>query len=305
MGQFDQTARPVAKEDGAAFFAWAVSCCVPSARLTFLGWDDTRRLVRPGEPDRTNDLVALFRDDAHKGRQTWLVAEIEEEPEPGVVYRTAHYELLLGKEVNPSCDPAGPAVGSLVLNLTGVQNPARLEWAWSGFGTRLAPFVVDVSRQDAEATLGRIERSELGLTVLPFLALMDGGGTVAFIDRWKRAVETDPDVRRRALYRDSALVFAELTPRQPNWLRGMEGWMMRESQTIKGWMREGAEVAEVRAKRVYLLELIGTQIEDPVPETIRMAVEGTNDPSKLDLWYKAALKAKSLAELRKQMRLEP
>ena len=305
MGQFDQTARPVAKEDGAAFFAWAVSCCVPSARLTFLGWDDTRRLVRPGEPDRTNDLVALFRDDAHKGRQTWLVAEIEEEPEPGVFYRTAHYELLLGKEVNPSCDPAGPAVGSLVLNLTGVQNPARLEWAWSGFGTRLAPFVVDVSRQDAEATLGRIERSELGLTVLPFLALMDGGGTVAFIDRWKRAVETDPDVRRRALYRDSALVFAELTPRQPNWLRGMEGWMMRESQTIKGWMREGAEVAEVRAKRVYLLELIGTQIEDPVPETIRMAVEGTNDPSKLDLWYKAALKAKSLAELRKQMRLEP
>ena len=305
MGQFDQTARPVAKEDGAAFFAWAVSCCVPAHGLTFLGWDDTRRLVRPGEPDRTNDLVALFRDDGHKGRQTWLVAEIEEEPEPGVFYRTAHYELLLGKEVNPSCDPAGPAVGSLVLNLTGVQNPARLEWAWSGFGTRLAPFVVDVSRQDAEATLGRIERSELGLTVLPFLALMDGGGTVAFIDRWKRAVETDPDVRRRALYRDSALVFAELTPRQPNWLRGMEGWMMRESQTIKGWMREGAEVAEVRAKRVYLLELIGTQIEDPVPETIRMAVEGTNDPSKLDLWYKAALKAKSLAELRKQMRLEP
>jgi hypothetical protein len=304
VGQFDQTARPVAKEDGAAFFGWVVSCCVPAPGLTFLGWDDTRRLVRPGEPDRTNDLVALFRDDAHAGRQTWLVAEIEEEPGPGVFYRTAHYELLLGKEVNPSCDPGGPAVGSLVLNLTGVQNPARLEWAWAGFGTRLAPFVVDVSRQDADATLGRIERGELGLTVLPFLALMDAGGTVEFIDRWKRAVETDPDVRRRALYRDSALVFAELTPRQPNWLRGMEGWMMRESQTIKGWMREGEELGILRTKRGDLLELIGAHLEDPVPESIRLAVEGTNDLSRLQLWYRAALHAKTIGELRKQMKLE-
>ena len=305
MGQFDQSARPVAKEDGAAFFGWAVSCCVPAPGLTFLGWDDTRRLVRPGEPDRTNDLVALFRDDGHAGRQTWLVAEIEEEPEPGVFYRTAHYELLLGKEVNPACDPAGPAVGSLVLNLTGVQNPARLEWAWGGFGTRLAPFVVDVSRQDAGATLGRIERGELGLTVLPFLALMDGGGTAEFIDRWKRAVETDPDVRRRELYRDSALVFAELTPRQPNWLRGMEGWMMRESQTIKGWMREGEELGVLRTKRGDLIELIGAHLEDPVPESIRLAIEGTNDLSRLQLWYRAALHAKNIAELRKQMKLEP
>ena len=304
MGQFDQTARPVAKTDGAAFFGWALSCCL-SPPLTFLDWDDPRRLVRPGEPDRTNDLVALFHDAAHPKRETWMIAEVEEEPEPGIFYRMGHYELLLGKEVNPTCDPAGPAVGSLVLNLTGVQNPARLEWAWGAFGTRLAPFVVDVSRQNAVSTLERIERGELGLTVLPFLALMDGGGTAAFIDRWKRAVETEPDEARRLLYRDSVQVFADLTPRAVNWVRGMEGWMMRESQTIKGWMREGAEVAEVRLKREDLLEVIGAQLQDPVPEAIRLAVEGTNDMSKLKFWFAAALKAKSLGELRKQMKLEP
>jgi hypothetical protein len=47
-GQFDQTARPLAKMDG-AFFGWALSFCQPRPRLTFLGWDDTRRLVCPGE----------------------------------------------------------------------------------------------------------------------------------------------------------------------------------------------------------------------------------------------------------------
>ena len=81
--------------------------------------------------------------------------------------------------------------------------------------------------------------------------------------------------------------------------------MMRESQTIKGWMREGAEVAELRIRRENLLELIGVQLLDPVPEAIRLAIEGTNDLSRLKLWYAAALKANSLAELRKQMKLEP
>src|ERR1035441_4292007 len=61
-----------------------------------------------------------------------IVAEIEEEPEPGIFYRTGHYELLLGKEVNPSCDPGGPAVGSLVLNLTGSQKPPRRQGAGGG-----------------------------------------------------------------------------------------------------------------------------------------------------------------------------
>src|SRR5690242_5762855 len=112
---------------GSAFFAWALSCCEPPPRLTFLKWDDTRRLVVPGEPDRTNDLVALFRDEGRPGRPTWLVSEIEEEPERAVLYRTGRYEILLGQEVNPACDPDGPAVGSLVLNLTGTQKTARLD----------------------------------------------------------------------------------------------------------------------------------------------------------------------------------
>jgi hypothetical protein len=307
VGQFDQTARLVTKTDGAAFFGWAFSCCTPPPRITFLDWDDTRRLVSPGEPDRTNDLVALFRDEEHPGRQTWLVAEIEEEPDPGILYRMAHYELLLAREVNPGCDRAGPAVGSLVLNLTGSLRSARLEWSWSGgaYGTRLAPFVVDVARQDAVATLERIERGEVGLTVLPFLALMDGGGTVEFIDRWKRVAEKEPDESRRKLYRDSAPIMAELTNQQVNWLRGTEGWMERKSQIIEGWKREGAEEGALLSMRRAVLRLIRVRLGEPVSESIRLAVEGTNDLPTLDLWLDAAGTASTLGELRQAMKMEP
>ena len=126
-----------------------------------------------------------------------------------------------------------------------------------------------------------------------------------FIDRWKRVVETEPEVTRRTLYRDSALVLAELTRRQVNWLRGTEGWMMRESQIIKGWMREGAEIAELRSRREFLLEAVVARLADPVPETIRLAVEGTNDLARLKSWCKAALTAQTISDLRKEMKLEP
>src|SRR2546425_12489267 len=100
--------------DGGAFFSWAMSCSAPRPRLTFLGWDDTRRLVCPGEPDRTNDLVAIFRDEDCPRRQVWMVSEVEEEPEKGALYRMGQYEILLAKEVNPTCDPDRPAFGSLL-----------------------------------------------------------------------------------------------------------------------------------------------------------------------------------------------
>jgi hypothetical protein len=305
MGQFDQTARPLAKKDGASFFGWALSCVKPTPRWTFGSWDDTRRLVCPGEPDRTNDLVALLRDEDRPSRPLWLITEIEDEPEPGIFYRTAQYEVLLGKEVNPTCSPDGPAVVSLVLNLSGVQRPARLDWTWGEFGTRLAPLIVNVAEEDAGATLERIERGELGLTVLPFLALMIGGGTPEFIERWKTAVEREPEPSGRIAIRDSALILSELTPRQVNWLRGTEGWMARESTLIKGWLNEGREDGKLIKARADLLKTIQLRLQDPVPEPIRLAIEGTNDLATLDLWFETALTTRSLAKLRRVMKLDP
>ena len=45
--------------------------------------------------------------------------------------------------------------------------------------------------------------------------------------------------------------------------------------------------------------------ENPVPESIRLAVEGTNDLTKLGSWCATALAVETIGEVRKQMKLEP
>jgi hypothetical protein len=292
--------------DGAAFFAWAFSCCQPSPRLRFITWDDPRQLVSPGEPDRTNDLVALLRDDDKPQRPVRMVVEVEDEPEKGALYRMGQYEILLARQVNPDCDPTGPAVGSLLINLTGQQRVRYLEWQWAEgiFGMRLAPFIVDVAKQDGPLTLGKIEKKEVGLPILPLLAAMRHGGTRKFIERWKQAVAMEEDESRRPEYREAALVFAELTRNQVKWLRATEGWLMRKSEYITSWEKVGEERGILQRSREWLVTRL-QQLEDPVPEAIRLAIEGTNDAQTLDRWFKAALACNTIAEFRKAMKRTP
>src|SRR5262245_35047022 len=130
------------------------------------------------------------------------------------------------------------------------------------------------------------------------------GGEPALLDEWKRVAETEPDVARRVAFRDRALVFAELAGRLVNWQNALRGWQMKESQVIKGWMDEGKVIGVVEARRAALLDVIRIQLQDPVPESVRVAIEGTNDPITLDRWLKAALTANTLAEFRAAMPLE-
>jgi hypothetical protein len=306
VGQFDQTARQLSKLSGSAFFGWGLACSGAAPRLTFTIWDDARRLVSPGEPDRTNDLVAQLHDEDRPNRPVWLVAEIEAAPERGILYRVGHYQFLLGKEVNPDCDANGPLVGALLVNLTGEQKVRRLDWMWLGsdHGTLLAPFIVDVASQDAEATLGKIEAGSVGLPILPYVVLMKGGCEPGVIQRWPRVAERDPDVERRVKYRDAALVFAELTRGQVDWLRALEGWMERESEYIKRWRDEGVDLGTLKRSRDYLLKRV-RRLADPVPEAIRLAIEGTNDLQTLDRWFDAALDCTTIADFRKAMNLAP
>ncbi len=80
---------------------------------------------------------------------------------------------------------------------------------------------------------------------------------------------------------------------------------MRESQYIKRWEKVGEDRGALQTRREYLLEAVKLRLENPVPEPIRLAIEGTNDLTTLDRWYQAALTLSSIAEFRKAITLPP
>ena len=80
---------------------------------------------------------------------------------------------------------------------------------------------------------------------------------------------------------------------------------MRESEYINRWRNEGIDLGVLRTRREDLLDAVKLRLEDPVPETIRLAIQGTNDLDTLIRWYRAALTLDSIADFRKAMNLTP
>lgn len=307
MGQYDQIARWSGKLDGPDLFGWVLGRLAPRPPLAFARWDDTRRLVSPGEPDRTNDLLAVLENLVQPERPVWMIVEAQEEPQKGMLYRMGQYELALGQEIAPLIDPnREPIVASLLLTLTGEQTPAALRWQLPGVsgGTQVAPLVVNFAAEDAAELVDGVAAGRVGPGMLPWVPLMRGGGEAGLIARWKQLAEQKVDAAKRANYRDAALVFAEKVREQVNWLRALEGWEMSESQYIKTFVLRGREEGVVIARRSDLLKAVRLRLQDPVPEPIRLAVEGTNDPDTLDRWFEVAITAGSLAELRSAMKVE-
>ena len=113
----------------------------------------------------------------------------------------------------------------------------------------------------------------LRLPILSYLVLMRGGNELSLLERWPKVAERELDIDRRVQYRDAALVFAELTRRQPDWLQVLGGWQVRESEYIKGWEKVGEDRRNLQAKRADLLEAVQLRLEDPVPESIRRTID--------------------------------
>jgi hypothetical protein len=143
---------------------------------------------------------------------------------------------------------------------------------------------------------------ELDLCILVWVVLMKGGGDAEVIEEWKRLALTKPDVELRIKYRDLALIFAELTPTLVNWQQALEGWQVRESQYILGWLRDGEAKGKLLKSRAVILKAIQLRLADPVPEDIRLAVEGTNDLTILEQWFDATQLATDIADVRARMR---
>lgn len=306
MGQFDETARQAAKEEAHSFIDWVLSHDTQPSPWRFDRWDDARRIPLPGGPDRTDDLVAVLRrTEGPDVLPVFQIVEIEAEPNTLIFPRLGVYGWLLVAEMLAVSGTA-PHVGVAVLQLMGEVPREGLLCVVPETSMRLGvhPLVINLKDDDAAATLTAIEAGRFGQCILPWVALMKGGGDPALIEEWKRIAMTEPDVGKRVVYRDRALVFAELARRLVNWQNALRGWQMRESQVIKGWMDEGKQIGVVETQRAFLLETLRARFQDPLSETVRVAIDGTNDPATLERWFKAALRANTLAEFRAAMPLD-
>lgn len=306
MGVFDQAAREAGKADGTAFLHWLLTRQGATPPWAFDRWDDTRRSAPPGDPDRTDDLLVVLCHTSEPNRTAHVIVEVELEPRSKTFQRMGHYALTLSNEVSADGAAVQPVMGVLLV-LTGRLPEAglRLEVEGCGAFVGVKPEVVNLCDENAVATLTDIAAGRLGFIVLPFVPLMAGGGELALIEEWKRVALREPDAAKRALYRDLALVFAELAKELVNWQGGLEGFEMQESTVVQGWINRGVQQEAVAARRAWLLRLLQNRFQTPVPEPIRLAIEGTNDVATLDRWFDAATSAPSLAEFRAAMRQAP
>ena len=78
MGMYDEVARHAGKLDGFVLFQW-IGRRDPFLAYSFDSWEDARRISLPGQPDRTNDLVALLQPQDPNRPPAWGIVEVQAE----------------------------------------------------------------------------------------------------------------------------------------------------------------------------------------------------------------------------------
>lgn len=301
MGMFDQAARSTVKLDPAGFFRWLFKKADGS--LSFRDWLDTRRLRLPGEPELTGDAVADF-DTAEPAGRFALVLELQTEPRNDIIEQLSLYAIALRLELRRQGGGKAYPVGAAVLNLTGTSSEPSLDMPIPGdeaHGLFLRPMQRDLCNEGAGTLLAEIAAGRAARALLPWIPLMRGGDLPDMIAEWKQLAAAEPDGPLRSAYAVLALTFAELTKGLVEWQKGLEGWNMRESQTILGFMREGEEKGRLKHAREVILRALQIRFSQ-LPQDVQAAVDGTNAIDTLDRWFQVALTAPSLEEFRASMK---
>jgi hypothetical protein len=303
---YDKAGRYLAKRQPAGTFAWLLPG--HDQLLAFEDWVATRRLPFPGEPDRTCDTVARFRNLADPGRPWFLILEFQSHPEHWMLLRLLRYQSDLLWEFRPRGRRGQlPYVGGILLNQTGRSRRRRFDMVLAtnpGVSDRFSVEVRNLAGESATQTLQAIAAERLPRCVLPWLPLMHGGAESSIIREWLSVAEAETDESLRADYAALAVVFAGLTGSRPTWERAVEEWTMRRdykrSEVVEGWRMEG----EIRRGRADLLEVLQLRFE-AVPEGIAAAVAEMTDLARLARWLRHAVKAKSLEAFRAAVRVPP
>jgi hypothetical protein len=303
MATFDETGRQACKVNGFGLVPWLDRFATEPMAANFTAWDDARRTSWPGGPERADDVVCILRRRADR-QPARLIVEVATEPRSDDRARLGIYELLLAIEVRGVLED-GPRVYGAILHLTDSKQgvPLMLTRSATDPGVLVKPIEVWLADESAADTLALIESGAVALCILPFVVLMRGSGEARNIDHWKRlASKPEVDLETRALFRSFALEFAELIPEQVNWQRALEDWEVRESQYSKSLELKGKTQGVVLGRQEDLVQGLGFKFQTPVPEPVRLAIEGTKDLQTLNRWFRTLFEVDSLEEFQSRMK---
>ena len=181
-------------------------------------------------------------------------------------------------------------VGAAVVNLTGRgQCSKAMIWPRAKLKTELLVAEYNLEHEPAAVLLDGVESGAWPRTLLPFVALMQGGNEAAIISRWKALTDGEPDFRRRSDYAAIALLFADRAKRKTVWSDKLTGWNVTESPFINEFI--------VEARMSALLEVLSDKFKK-LPKKIENTIKKTKDVDELRKWMSAAAKANSLEEFR-------
>lgn len=296
MFNFDKAGRYLIRLDPSGSFTWLSAEFVRVWR--FRRWLDTSAIPFPGDRGRICDTVAEFSHRRERRRRCLLDTEVQARPHLDMPERLGEYAFQLRRERRYARGRHGkyPVIGA-VLNLTGAVQPHILdmtEAALNGAGLSITVFQRTLREEDAGETLRRIAADELQRCVLPWIPLMQGGGATGIIAEWRRLASLERNASWRADFGALALTFAGLAKQKSVWQTGLEGWNVRDSTFIAGWLKEG----ELKGRRRALLQVLQTRLQNPLPSGLVDAVNDCEDSSELERWTSLSATAHTLAEFR-------
>ncbi len=248
MNDYDKAGRYLVKRDPAGFFRWLLRTAVD-----FHAWIDARRLALPDQGDLTHDLIAAFRV---ADRFEAFCLELEAEAAANTAGR-----LLYGYVPRLAAEPGGielSAVGGIVLNLTGRDQPVTIEQrptlaphSWlAGSVTQLSLRTVEASAVAADIAAG-----QASWWLLAWFPLLRGGTEAAILELWLHLAARHPEQRERGILAGLTLTFAELAGTRAVWDKALEGWNVIKSPYLEELREKVRAEGHAEGVRATLLRL--------------------------------------------------
>jgi hypothetical protein len=260
-------------------------------RLLFRDWFITRAIPLPGGPKRTPDLVAILDAPEAPTEVTLLVFEFQSSHDPEKLDTTLLEVAVFRAYARHGDNKEKYRVGCGLIYLKGRCPEAVLDLGFNGgFGTRHAPLLWEVEKDDAEAALTAVAEGRESWGLLFWIPLMTGAEQESIIARWQELASDPTKVTSQSTRHNLvtvALFFADLAGCFLLWNRLLEGMSMVESQIGNRFRAEG----DLMRSRAWLLRLLQTKYPTADTTEIKQLVDQQTDLTLLNQWFEIALEA--------------